>query len=311
LLSPCNQLLQKRPSYVYLNKNNNILTVLEGCQTLLRKTTLELTKCRKLICGWPDYVGIVNASGHGVRGVIFGETLVCTPTVFRWEWSKDIKNNINTLQNPKGKISNSDLEMAGLLMLWLIIEGVCKDLHKKRMTLFSNNSPTVGWVMRLASKKSIIAKNLIQALALGLKTQHACLLTPMHIEGKWNAISDVPSQSFGNNPKWMCKTDEDLLTLFNSMFLLQMQKSWTVYRPNCAVATRVISILQMKPFALDNWRQLPKVGQHVCNIGVHTSDQWEWIHTCSRCPLAKQSDASQASQPEPEQDTMERTTGAK
>jgi hypothetical protein len=128
----------------------------------------------------------------------------------------------------------------------------------------------------------------------------------MHIEGKRNAISDVPSRSFGSNPKWMCKTDEDLLTLFNSMFPLQMQKSWTVHRPNCVVVMRMISILQMKPFALDNWRQLPKVGQHVGNIGAHTSDQWEWINTYSRYPLAKQSDASQALQPEPEQDTMEK-----
>jgi hypothetical protein len=164
---------------------------------------LEPTKCHELICSWPDYVGIVDASGHGVGGVIFGETLVCTPIVFRWEWPKDIKNNIKTSQNPKGKISNSDLEMAGLLMLWPIIEGVCKDLCKKRIALFSNNSLTVGWVTRLASKRSIIAENLIQALELRLKTQHACPLTPMHIEGKRSAISDVPSQSFGSNPKWV------------------------------------------------------------------------------------------------------------
>ena len=102
-----------------------------------------------------------------------------------------------------------------------------------------------------------------------------------------------------------CKTNEDILPLFNSMFLLQMQKSWTVYCPNCTVVTRVISILQMKPFALDNWMQLPKVGWHVGNIGAHTSDQWEWIHTYSRYPLAKQSNASKALQPQPEQDTME------
>ncbi len=120
-------------------------------------------------------------------------------------------------------------------MLWLVIEGVCNNLHKKRITLFSDNLPTIGWVMRLASKKSSIAINLIQALALRLKTQHACPLTPMHIEGKQNAISDVLSRSFGSNPKWMCKSDDDLLTRFNSMFSLPMQKSWTVYRPNCAV----------------------------------------------------------------------------
>ncbi len=160
--------------------------------------------------------------------------------------------------------------------------------------------------MWLTSKRSIIAENLIQALALQLKTQHACPLTPMHIKGKQNAISDVPSWSFGSNPKWTCKTDEDLLTLFKSMFPLQMQKSWTVYRPNCAVATHVISILQMKPFMLDNWRRQPKVGRHIGNIGAHTSDQREWIHTYSRYPLEKQSDASQALQPESERDTMEK-----
>jgi hypothetical protein len=61
--------------------------------------------------------------------------------VFWWEWPEDIKNNIKTLQNPKGKISKSDLKMAGLLMLWLVIEGVCNDLCKKLVTLFSNNLP--------------------------------------------------------------------------------------------------------------------------------------------------------------------------
>ncbi len=230
----------------------------------------------------------------------------CTPTVFQWEWPTEIKTNITTVQNPKGKISNSDLEMAGLLMLWLVIKGVCNNLREKCVTLFSDNLPTIGWVTRLASKKSSITENLIQALALRLKTQHACPLTPMHIEGKQNAISDVPSQSFGSNPKWACKSDDNLLTLFNSMFPLPMQKSWTVYHPNCAVVTCMISILQMKPFMLDDWRRLPKLGRHVGKTGAHMSDQWEWIHTYSRCPSPNQSEASQDLQPEPEQDTMKK-----
>ncbi len=82
LLSPCNRLLAKRPSCAYLHKNYNILTLLEGCHTLLRESTVEPTKCCKLICGWPDYVGIVDASGHGIEDVVFGETSACTLTVF-------------------------------------------------------------------------------------------------------------------------------------------------------------------------------------------------------------------------------------
>jgi hypothetical protein len=38
-----------------------------------------------------DYIGIVDASGHGVSGVILGKLSLCTPVVFQWEWPDDIK----------------------------------------------------------------------------------------------------------------------------------------------------------------------------------------------------------------------------
>ncbi len=144
LLSPCNRLLRQCPDYVYLRRNWNILTALEGCWTLLRESTNEPTRCRELVAGWPDYIGIVDASGHGVGGVIFGELSACTPVVFRWEWPDDIKQDIISLTNPTGRLTNSDLEMAGLVILWLVIEGVCHNLREKWVTLFSDNSPTVS-----------------------------------------------------------------------------------------------------------------------------------------------------------------------
>jgi hypothetical protein len=45
-----------------------------------------------------------------------------------------------------GTITNLDLELAGLVILWLMMEHVCGSLAEKRVTLFSNNSPTVSWV---------------------------------------------------------------------------------------------------------------------------------------------------------------------
>jgi hypothetical protein len=138
-------------------------------------------------------VGIIDALGQGAGGIIVGKLFACTPTIFGWQWLDDIKANITSYNNPTGEITNSDLETAGLLLLWLTMEGVCRPLHKKRVTLFSNNTPTVGWVTNLASKKSTLNEHLIQALALCLKSQLACPLTPMHIEGKRNSIADVPS----------------------------------------------------------------------------------------------------------------------
>jgi hypothetical protein len=151
--------------------------------------------------------------------------------------------------------------MAGLVILWLVIEGVCLNLHKKWVTHFSNKFPTVSWVARLASKRSLVAEQLIQALALHLKIMHTCPLTPMHIEGIRNKIADMPSHLFGSNPAWTCTSDAELLTLFNTHFPLPQQRSWTVYRLNCAGVTHVTSILRMKPFTLDDWRQLPTRGR--------------------------------------------------
>jgi hypothetical protein len=279
LLSPCNWILRVRPQTVYLHRNPRVLTAVEGCRSLLRESAREPTNCRELICGWPDFVGIVNASSYGVGGVIFGEMSPCTPTIFRWQWPEDIRTSIITIDNPGGIITNNDLELAGLLMLWLTMEEVCSPLHEKCVTLFNNNSPTIGWVTRLASRRLLVAEHLIQALALRLKFQRACPLTPIYIKEKRNTISDILSQSFGSTPAWQCNTDAALLTLFNPMFPLPNQSSWTIFHLNCKVVTLVTSALRTRHFMLDDWRQLPKTGKHVGNIGARTSNLWGWIRT--------------------------------
>jgi hypothetical protein len=72
------------------------------------------------------------------------------------------------------------------------MEEVCHPLSEKRVALFSDNSPTVSWVTRLASRQSLIAEHLVQVLALRLKVNKASPITALHIEGKQTAISDVP-----------------------------------------------------------------------------------------------------------------------
>ena len=83
LLSLCNRVLKAQPEFVYLHKNHRVLTALEGCRTLLRKSTREPTRCWKLMGGWPDFVGIINALGQGAGGIVIGEFSACTPIVFQ------------------------------------------------------------------------------------------------------------------------------------------------------------------------------------------------------------------------------------
>ena len=88
------------------------------------------------------------------------------------------------MDNPDGTITNSDLEMAGLLLLFVVMEEVCGFEAVAHVALFSDNSPTVHWVRRLAARGSLVAGQLLRALALRLKTSKVSPLTPLHIQGE-------------------------------------------------------------------------------------------------------------------------------
>jgi hypothetical protein len=158
LLSPCNRLLRKKSDVVYLHRNPPLFLAIKDMRTLLCESTTRLTRCKELVAGWPDYVGVCDASSFGVRGVIIGKKSECCPTVFRLQWPPDITESIISDKNRGGNLTNLDLEMAGLLLLWLMIEHVCSLLTEKRVALFSNNSPTVSWVQRMVCQSSLIAK---------------------------------------------------------------------------------------------------------------------------------------------------------
>jgi hypothetical protein len=135
-----------------------------------------------------------------------------------------------------------------------MMEHVCGPLVEKKVAIFSDNSPTVSWVQRMACRSSLVAEQLIRVLALRFNIHKVCPITTLHIAGDQNAMTDIPSRSFGSEPKWHFHTDLDLLTFFNKTFSLPQKDSWTVCQPTSAIAMRVISVLRMTPFTLDDWR---------------------------------------------------------
>ena len=296
LLSPCNWVLRKRPPLVFLHRNHKLREALRDARTLLQESTKTPTHCRELVAGWPDLIGVQDASGQGVGGVIIGELGRCPPTVFRCEWPKDIRADLVTRENPRGRITNSDLEMAGLLLCWLVVEAIGGDMRQKHVALFSDNDPTVNWVKRMATKQSRVAAQLVRALALRLKANETCPLTPVHIPGKQNMMTDIPSRSFGSVPEWHCRTNADLLTLFNTTFPLPGQASWTVFQLNSGLVTRVISVLRMRHTTLAEWRRLPKIGKHIGTIGRPMSGLWDWTLTYRGSSISTESGCSQDSQ---------------
>ena len=144
----------------------------------------------------------------------------------------------------------------------------------------------------MASKSSFVAGQLLRALALRLKKRQASPLTPMHVAGLENAMTDIPSRPFGSKAEWHCRDDDELLTLMNKKFPLPAQKSWTIFRPSSAISTRVLSILRMRPTTLDEWRRLPATGKFSGEIGAASSQLWEWTLSFRRPRTGGGSDAS-------------------
>ena len=297
LLSPCNNILAKEPPVVFLHRNKKLLQAIKDCRTLIREATKDPTSCKELVMGAPEFVGVKDASVHGVGGIIIGQTKDCVPTVFRMEWPTDIKEEVRkTNAGLGGKLTNSDLELAGLLLLFLVMEEVCSFDLGTHIALFSDNSPTVSWVRRMAAKGSLVADQLLRALALRMKLKKVSPLTTLHIAGKKNAMTDIPSRSFGSEPKWFCKNNSDLLTLFNKSFPLPNQNSWSVFQPSNAISMRVISALRMTLTGMEEWRRLPSAGRHTGKIGRAMSDLFEWTLSYRESPTPHESDASPALQ---------------
>jgi hypothetical protein len=310
-LSPCNRILRKRPTVVYMHRNAPLFSAIRDMRTILRESTTRPTRCKELVAGWPDYVGVCDASSYGAGGVIIGELSECRPTVFRLQWPPDITASVISDKNRGSKQTNSDLEMAGLLLLWLMIEHVCSCLVEKKVALFSDNSPTVSWVQRMACRSSLIAEQLIRVLALRINSQRSCPLTTLHIAGDQNTMTDIPSRSFGSKPKWHFKTEHDFLTFFNSSFPLPHKNSWSVCQPTSKIAMRVISILRIVPFTLEDWRRLPVFAKNIGNVGKPTRNLWEWTHIFRTQASPHVCEHSQGSWHESAQDILVRESRSK
>ena len=65
-----------------MRQNMQALHAIHDGRVVLLEATVLPTKCRELVSDWPDYIGVKDASRHGVWGIVVGENRECRPTVF-------------------------------------------------------------------------------------------------------------------------------------------------------------------------------------------------------------------------------------
>ena len=101
------------------------------------------------------------------------------------------------------------------------------NLRHQRIGAFCDNTPTVSWAAKLASKRFKVARGLLRALALRQRVQRSSPLITLSIAGVDNVMADVSSRSFCGGGGWARAnlSDDDFLLRFNSQFPLPQKNA--------------------------------------------------------------------------------------
>ena len=93
-------------------------------------------------------------------------------------FEQDIKDDLVSIINPKGQITNPDLEFVGLLLLWFVMEDVCTvgATPGCHVGLYSDSTPTVHWVQKNGVME-LLGSDAVVAM-LGIPTEDSESITP-------------------------------------------------------------------------------------------------------------------------------------
>ena len=278
LFTPLYDAMKGDPKYIYLPVGGKVRNALRDAIALTLEAAERPTHVREIVAGDTGAVGNCDASAFGAGGVWYGGSELKEPIVWRVVFPADIQQSVVSDDNPRGTVTNSDLELAAILLHHLVLEQAMGMRHVKTVT-FSDNTPAVAWVSKMHTKaESDISYNLLRGIAMRQRTTESVMPEVMHVEQQFNVPADIASRRIAaqNGPAFMNETSTGLasvkdchfLSYYNSRFPLSQNLSWRLVHPTPALLSRVISTLRGKPSTLQQWttkqeRQAGQTGQPI------------------------------------------------
>jgi hypothetical protein len=233
-----------------------LVQTLQDWQVLLQRIDSRPMSVLELLPKEPWCIGYCGACGFGAGGVWISGTKDIIPIVWRIPFPPDVEKRLVSTNNPNGDITNSNLEMAGVLFQWLILEQAAPiKLEHAIIGIFCDNTPTVSWARCLHSSKSKIAGHLLRALAIRQHAHRTSPLLTISIAGEQNNMADVASRSFREKP--FTSSHQPFATSFTNLFPLPQQTSWTECRLEEKLTSCVTSCLHGEQLQMALWLKIP------------------------------------------------------
>lgn len=269
LLGPLDQAIAiaERHNRHHVTLTDDIRLCLRDWIALIRQLGQRPTHVNELVLHKASYQGFVDASKWGVGGVWFGGTNQISPIVWFWEWPTEVRNNLVTSSNRKGRLTISDLELMGILLHWLVLEASVDNdtLTHSSIAIWCDNLPAVSWIYKMRTSTSPVASRILRALAVRLQHQQSGLLAIDHISGIYNIMADVASRKHVSNPT-------QFLDYFTKTFTPPQGNFWTLFQFHDNLLSKISSEMLNAPSSLASWNQLPTKKGVFGRLGAISSD---------------------------------------
>lgn len=224
-----------------LNLNKGIHDDLQDFRYLLHTIRDRPTRIAEVVPLSPSVFGPHDASGQGAGGVVFPDGTLAsrhnhgspfTPIVWRWKFPPSITSQLVTATNPHGKISISDLELAGnLLQKDATVHNY--DVRERTILQATDNSATMFWTRKGSTTTTKAPSALLRASAFHQRF-HRYVPREDHLPGVKNLLGDDASRLFH-------LSDADFLAYFNSTY--PQNQPWQLWTPTPQIISVVTSAL--------------------------------------------------------------------
>ena len=201
---------------------------------------------------------------------MFDVTTPAPPVCWRARFPEEVTNDLVSWDNPRGSVTNSDLELAGVVAQHDVVARTA-DVRHTTVATWGDNTPSVAWTTRGSVSRNCPAAYLLRLLAL--HRRHYRYSTAIsHIAGMLNGMADDCSRL------WQL-TDAEFLHHMNTTY--PQKHSWQLYQLPGETLCALISALSKTRSPPESWLNATTPTPASGPRGPSTAATWGYHPTSS------------------------------